>query len=69
MRFQQIQVMAKDMGIKASNMKKTDLIRAIQKAEHNIECYGTQRVATCQEEECLWRSDCVTLNNGARARR
>jgi hypothetical protein len=44
-------------------MKKLDLIRAIQKAENNIDCYGTQRVTSCREETCLWRSDCLALNN------
>jgi hypothetical protein len=65
MKFNQVQAIARDMGIKTFNMKKTDLIRAIQKAEHNIDCYGTERVSTCQEEGCLWRSDCVALNHGA----
>jgi hypothetical protein len=56
--------MAKGMGIKKyNNMKKIDLIRAIQKAENNIDCYGTQRVDSCQEETCAWRSDCLALNS------
>ena len=64
MKFQEIRDMAKGMGInKYNNMKKVDLIRAIQKAENNIDCYGTQRVTSCREETCLWRSDCLALNN------
>lgn len=63
MTFQEIQRMAKGMGIKTYRMKKVDMIRSIQRAENNIECYGTKRVDSCQEQSCLWRSDCLTLNN------
>jgi len=63
MRFQDIRKMAKDMDINTFGMKKTDVIRAIQEAENNIECYGTERVGSCDEQACLWRSDCLTLNN------
>lgn len=63
MRFQEIQKTAKGMGISSYRMKKTDLIREIQSAENNIECYGTERVDSCQEETCLWKRDCLTLNN------
>jgi hypothetical protein len=55
--------MAKNMGIGTYRMKKTDIIRAIQREEENIECYGTARVDICQEEACLWKSDCLTLKN------
>jgi DNA-binding IscR family transcriptional regulator len=64
MRFQEIRKMAKDVGISTHRMKKTDIVRAIQGAEDNVECYGTERVDICQEPSCLWRSDCLTLNNG-----
>ena len=63
MRFQDIRKLAKDMDVSTYRMKKTDVIRAIQQAENNIECYGTERVGTCQEHACLWRSDCENLNN------
>ena len=63
MRFQDIQKMAKGMDINTYRMKKTDMIRAIQREENNIQCYGTHRVDICEEEACLWRGDCLTLNN------
>jgi hypothetical protein len=64
MKFQEIRDMAKGMGIKKYNsMKKGDLIRAIQKAENNMACFGTRRVDHCQEETCLWRTDCLALNS------
>ena len=63
MKFQEIQKMAKGMGINTYRMKKTDIIRTIQRKENNIECYGTDRVDHCQEEGCFWRSDCLATNN------
>jgi hypothetical protein len=66
MKFQEIQKIAKGMGIKTYRMKKVDLVRTIQRQEENIDCYGTQRVENCQEPACLWRGDCRTLNNGHR---
>ncbi|MBN1843246.1 MAG: SAP domain-containing protein [Deltaproteobacteria bacterium] len=63
MRFQDIQKMAKCMDINTYRMKKTDMIRAIQRAENNIPCYGTERIHGCHEETCLWRNDCLASNN------
>jgi hypothetical protein len=63
MRFQEIRGVAKEMGIGTYRMNKTDTIRAIQREENNLECYGTERAEICEEETCLWRSDCLTLNN------
>ncbi len=37
MRFQEIREIAKDMGVGTYRMKKTDLVRTIQREENNIE--------------------------------
>jgi len=63
MRFQEIQSMAKGMDINTFRMKKMDMIQAIQRKENNIDCFGTPRVDFCSEEACLWRMDCLSLNN------
>lgn len=62
MKFQYIQKMAKDLGVNGYRMKKADLIRAIQRAEKNVDCYGTERVEVCDEDTCMWRKDCLSLN-------
>jgi len=62
MRFQEIQKMAKGVGIKTYRMKKAEMIRAIQDAENNIPCYGTERISNCGEVQCLWRNDCLAFN-------
>jgi hypothetical protein len=58
-KFNEIQKMAKNMGVNTFQMKKKDIILAIQRAENNVECFGTARVENCQELACLWRDDCV----------
>ena len=57
-----IQKKAKGIGIHAARMGKVELIRTIQSQEKSIPCYGSDRVAYCGEESCLWREDCVSLN-------
>ena len=66
MRFQDLRKMANDMDINTYKMKKVDIIHAIQTAENNIDCYGTERVDSCQEQACLWKNDCLSLNNGGK---
>lgn len=68
MRFQDIQKMAKGLGLKPYRMKKTDLIQSIQGAEKNIPCFDTARVNECGEEGCLWRDDCRKLNGAGGVR-
>jgi len=59
MKYQEIQKIAKGMGIKSFGLTKVDLIRKIQEVEGNISCFGTDRVSWCGEERCLWRPDCL----------
>ena len=59
MKLNDIRKMAKSMNINTYRMKKKDIIHAIQRREHNIECYGTDRVKSCNEETCIWRDDCL----------
>ena len=67
MNFNEIRKMAKGMGINTYRLKKPDIIRSIQRAEKNIECFGTERVEHCFEEKCLWRKDCISLNDSFRS--
>ena len=62
MNLNDIKKIAKDMSIATRGMKKIDLIRSIQRAENNIDCYGTDRVENCHEDACLWRSDCLSIS-------
>jgi hypothetical protein len=62
MEFKEIRKMAKGMGVKTHRMKKTDVIRTIQREEQNFDCYATDRVHHCEEPTCLWRRDCLSMN-------
>lgn len=59
MNIKEIKAMAKKKGVKTGKMQKAEIIRAIQKAENNLDCYGTDRVQNCNEQKCLWLADCV----------
>ena len=63
MKYQEIQKIGKNMGINTYRTKKEDLIHEIQRKENNIDCYATARVTHCGEEGCLWRSDCLAVEN------
>ena len=49
---------AKKLGIKAKAVKKVDLIRQIQRAEGNFDCFGTA-LDFCDQWKCCFREDCL----------
>ncbi len=59
MKIQKIRQIAKKRGVNFGNMNKTDLIRTIQRAEGNADCFATKPVGECSEINCLWREDCM----------
>jgi len=59
MTLKQTKDMAKSLGVKTGNMKKENIIRAIQRAEGNFDCFGSAYSGDCDQANCLWRSDCL----------
>ena len=59
MNLKEIKDMAKSQGIKVGNMKKDNLIKSIQRAEGNFDCFGTAIAGECDQINCLWRGDCM----------
>jgi hypothetical protein len=59
MNLAQIKAVARDRGVKPGRMKKAELVRALQLAEGNVECFVTGQADSCGQQECLWREDCV----------
>lgn len=59
MTLKEIKEMAKEKGIKVGNMKKANIIRAIQKSEGNFDCFGTATTGMCDQMNCMWREDCL----------
>ncbi len=58
MQMKVIREIAKKKGVTPGTMSRTELIRAIQKAEGNSDCFATMRVNDCNQTTCLWRLDC-----------
>ena len=50
---------ARDRGIDPGKMNKTELSRAIQRAEGYCECFATKNINQCEHLDCLWRGDCI----------
>jgi hypothetical protein len=58
MKMQEIREIAKNTGIKAGKMSKMELIRSIQRAEGNNDCFAGDNASGCEQLNCLWREDC-----------
>jgi len=58
MNMKDIKEIAVDRGVKSGKLKKAELVRAIQKAENNPECFSIGVLDRCVEYDCLWRGDC-----------
>ncbi len=58
MKINDITAIALENGVKPGRMNKTQLIRAIQKAEGNNDCFATSQAQLCGQVNCLWREDC-----------
>lgn len=59
MTIKQVKEIAKVKGLKVGNMKKENIIRSIQRAEGNNDCFGSSNAGTCDQFNCLWREDCL----------
>lgn len=59
MKMGKIKKMAKSLGLKISpQMKKPEVIKAMQRKEGNFDCFGTA-TEYCDQEKCLFREDCL----------
>lgn len=59
MKIQDIREIAKKNGVRVRKLNKIELIRSIQKAEGNSDCFSTPYVRECNQMNCLWREDCM----------
>jgi hypothetical protein len=58
MNMQELHFIAKSRGIKPEYMYKIELIRSIQTAEGNFDCFATAKEGRCDQLRCRWREDC-----------
>lgn len=69
MRIQQVRAIAKAKGVNSARMGKADLIRAIQRAEGNFDCFASAVDGYCDRGDCMWRGDCLPGEEAGRTRR
>jgi len=55
----EVREIAKKRGIRTARMAKADIVRAIQRAEGNFDCFGSAWDGYCDQGNCLWRGDCL----------
>jgi len=58
MKLEEIKTIAQLYSIKVNKMKKSDLVKAIQRAEGNEQCFEAGKSATCGQIGCSWREIC-----------
>lgn len=63
MTIQEVRSLAKSKGVKTVNtMKKAEIIRTIQRAEGNFDCFGRASSGFCDQAECSWKEDCFAVS-------
>lgn len=58
MKLEQIRTIAKSHSIHPGKLSKTALIKSIQTAEGNFDCFATAYNGECDQGGCSWRKDC-----------
>jgi len=59
MKMKDVRERAKALGLKNTfGLSKAELIRRIQKAEGNFDCFGTA-TDYCDQSECCFKEDCL----------
>jgi len=58
MTVKELQRKARTLNIKTDGLRKAFLIKAIQRAEGNFDCFGSA-TGSCDQQNCLFRKDCL----------
>lgn len=61
MNLQEIRHIARAHGLKPGKRDKVSLIKNIQIAEGNFDCFATASEGACDQTECIWREDCFAI--------
>ena len=62
MKMQEVRKIAKEWGVKTARVSKGEVIRGIQRAEGNFPCFGSAVAGICDQQDCLWRSECLDVS-------
>lgn len=63
MNNQEINAVARRIGLTALRFNKTYVIHQIQSKEGNFACYASATQGVCDQLQCLWRQDCLTQSS------
>lgn len=58
MKLDQVRVVAKSLGVNPGKLAKAELIKSIQLAEGNFDCFASAMNGECNQMSCVWRDDC-----------
>lgn len=61
MKLEQVRSIAKSNGVSPGKLRKRDLIKSIQAADGNFDCFASACNAECDQHRCLWRDDCFSV--------
>jgi hypothetical protein len=62
MKIQEVRTKAKALGLKNTfGLSKAELIRRVQKAEGNFDCFGMV-MDYCDQFQCCFRDDCLSFS-------
>jgi hypothetical protein len=65
MNITEVRERSRMMGITGTaKLRKGEIIRTIQKAEGNQDCFGAPWRFDCRQSDCCWRQDCLTRKPG-----
>jgi hypothetical protein len=62
MNVTEIRQIARQHGVKPGKLSKIEMVREIQRAEGNFDCFGTANNSDCDQFDCLWRKDCFNTS-------
>ena len=60
--MQSIRGIAKQRGITSGKVSKIKLIRMLQSEEGNFDCFAKAYDRFCDQSDCMWREDCLSLS-------
>ena len=58
MKITEIKEIARQHNIKVAKATKNELVRSIQEAEGNQQCFASNLSEECDQHSCAWREDC-----------
>ncbi len=63
MKMKEVRLMAQEKGVKLPfAVTKVEAIRRLQKAEGNFDCFARAREGFCDQYQCVFYSECMSMS-------